>query len=56
MGKCCICGREGSFLAHGMWWCEEHYHMVEEDPEPIAPKPENNPGNRNTVDLGLEWV
>lgn len=56
MAKCCICGREGVSLAHGMWWCEEHYEMVGEDSGAIASKPENKPGTQASVDLGLEWV
>ncbi len=58
MGKCCICGKEGERLFHGMWWCEEHYKMVKENPERVtkSKSEKNTIAQSSSVDLGLSWV
>lgn len=57
VGKCCICGREGAFLALGMWWCPEHYDMV--DSEPVKARnfvSEVKSRSQSSMKLGLKWL
>ncbi len=58
MAKCCVCEEEGSVLARGFWWCQEHYDIVGEQLEEVDTSDLENIREKDTskVDLGLEWV
>lgn len=67
LAKCCICGREASFLAHGMWWCEDHQKLVSDKTQQKTTKktktqkipvsePKQPTNSQISIELGLKWV
>lgn len=59
--RCCVCDKEASIRARGMWWCEQHSKYVEEEPksetdgrEKLRTKFSEQRGV--SVELGLDWV
>lgn len=57
MGKCCVCGGEADFLAHGIWWCEKHKSMLEGKSGKIQKAaPNSAETGQSSIDLNLNWV
>lgn len=54
MGKCCICGKEGVVLSHGLWWCEEHRHHVKKETSKAVSGVGSESRAGFSIDLGLK--
>ncbi|KXA99689.1 hypothetical protein AKJ48_02905 [candidate division MSBL1 archaeon SCGC-AAA261O19] len=54
MGKCCICGGLGVFLAYGKWWCTRHYDLASNELRVLpCSRPEDEAEVQTAARLGL---
>lgn len=60
MKRCCICDKEAEYYHDGLWWCEDHSRMYDEEAESVDKagdgKRKITSGKNNPIELGLHWV